>query len=218
MVGAAARWRGATLARFTPECACLNIHLRLPIEPPVYATCHCIPTSHRIPHPSPIRFPLQPSNPPRYNILPDGRGDWWTEHAGCPIVKGRKWITNSWIHERSNEPAPQTYGVGNGRDGGAKGSAKGSAKGGGRGGAGAAVARKSTGGGPIRRPVGRVVGRPGPTEGGETEGGAGEEGSGGGEEGVEEGVTDGGTGQAPWKPWKPGTQPKGYVDGRGGQF
>ena len=200
---AAARLRGVKLARFAPEFACPNMHLRLSVAPPVYATSHCIPTSHRIPHPSPpaVSTCLPFYFLPRYNILPDGRGDWWTEHAGCPIVKGRKWITNSWIHERSNDPAPQTYGVGNGRDGGAKGSAKG----GGRGGTGAAVAHRSTGGGPVGRPVGRDVGRPDHTEGGDTEGGAGGEGS---EEGSEGGEA----------PWKPGTQPKGYVDGRGGQF
>ena len=36
-----------------------------------------------------------------YNMLPNGDFDYRTRHAGCPVLDGEKWISNSWIHEYS---------------------------------------------------------------------------------------------------------------------
>ena len=38
-----------------------------------------------------------------YNLKRNGKGDDKTQHAGCPVVLGEKWISNVWIHERHNE-------------------------------------------------------------------------------------------------------------------
>ena len=38
-----------------------------------------------------------------YNLLPNGDGDLLTRHAACPVLFGTKWVSNKWIHERSQE-------------------------------------------------------------------------------------------------------------------
>eukprot|EP00058_Branchiostoma_floridae_P022142 XP_002607632.1 hypothetical protein BRAFLDRAFT_84679 [Branchiostoma floridae] len=38
-----------------------------------------------------------------YNLLKSGEGDMLTEHAGCPVLVGSKWVSNMWIHERGQE-------------------------------------------------------------------------------------------------------------------
>ncbi len=38
-----------------------------------------------------------------YNLLPSGKGDPNTRHAACPVLFGRKWVSNKWIHERGQE-------------------------------------------------------------------------------------------------------------------
>lgn len=38
-----------------------------------------------------------------YNMLRSGEGDFRTRHAGCPVVKGWKWVSNKWLHEYGNE-------------------------------------------------------------------------------------------------------------------
>ncbi|XP_046656322.1 prolyl 4-hydroxylase subunit alpha-1-like [Daphnia pulicaria] len=38
-----------------------------------------------------------------YNLRPNGNGDEDTLHAGCPVLTGSKWVSNKWIHERSQE-------------------------------------------------------------------------------------------------------------------
>ncbi len=34
-----------------------------------------------------------------FNIKPSGELDKRTEHAGCPVLLGEKWVANKWIHE-----------------------------------------------------------------------------------------------------------------------
>lgn len=38
-----------------------------------------------------------------YNLKRNGSGNIKTEHAGCPVVLGSKWISNIWIHEYYQE-------------------------------------------------------------------------------------------------------------------
>lgn len=38
-----------------------------------------------------------------HNMLRSGEGDFRTRHAGCPVLKGWKWVANKWIHEYGNE-------------------------------------------------------------------------------------------------------------------
>lgn len=38
-----------------------------------------------------------------YNLLPNGEGDDRTRHAACPVLAGQKWVSNKWIHERTQE-------------------------------------------------------------------------------------------------------------------
>lgn len=38
-----------------------------------------------------------------HNLLQSGEGDYRTRHAGCPVLKGWKWVSNKWIHEAGNE-------------------------------------------------------------------------------------------------------------------
>lgn len=38
-----------------------------------------------------------------HNLLQSGEGDFRTRHAGCPVLKGWKWVSNKWIHEAGNE-------------------------------------------------------------------------------------------------------------------
>jgi len=38
-----------------------------------------------------------------HNLLRSGDGDFRTRHAGCPVLKGWKWVSNKWIHEYGNE-------------------------------------------------------------------------------------------------------------------
>ncbi|XP_063822670.1 prolyl 4-hydroxylase subunit alpha-1-like [Ostrinia nubilalis] len=37
------------------------------------------------------------------NLHPSGEGDLATRHAACPVLRGSKWVSNKWIHERSQE-------------------------------------------------------------------------------------------------------------------
>ncbi|ROL52081.1 Prolyl 4-hydroxylase subunit alpha-1 [Anabarilius grahami] len=34
-----------------------------------------------------------------YNLQKNGRVDYDTQHAGCPVLVGNKWVANKWIHE-----------------------------------------------------------------------------------------------------------------------
>lgn len=38
-----------------------------------------------------------------YNLTPSGKIDRRTQHAGCPVILGSKWVCNKWIHEVSQE-------------------------------------------------------------------------------------------------------------------
>uniref|UniRef100_A0A914EE63 procollagen-proline 4-dioxygenase n=1 Tax=Acrobeloides nanus TaxID=290746 RepID=A0A914EE63_9BILA len=38
-----------------------------------------------------------------YNLLRSGEGDLRTLHAACPVLLGDKWVSNKWIHEKSQE-------------------------------------------------------------------------------------------------------------------
>jgi prolyl 4-hydroxylase len=38
-----------------------------------------------------------------YNLYPDGRGNEFTLHGGCPVFAGSKWVANKWYHELGNE-------------------------------------------------------------------------------------------------------------------
>uniref|UniRef100_UPI00358E9E64 prolyl 4-hydroxylase subunit alpha-1-like n=1 Tax=Myxine glutinosa TaxID=7769 RepID=UPI00358E9E64 len=38
-----------------------------------------------------------------YNLFPNGKGDYRTRHAGCPVLMGSKWVSNKWLHERGQE-------------------------------------------------------------------------------------------------------------------
>ena len=38
-----------------------------------------------------------------YNLLKNGKSNSKTQHAGCPVVLGQKWIANLWIHEHGQE-------------------------------------------------------------------------------------------------------------------
>ncbi|XP_031552959.1 prolyl 4-hydroxylase subunit alpha-1-like [Actinia tenebrosa] len=38
-----------------------------------------------------------------YNLRKSGEGDSLTQHAGCPVVVGSKWVCNKWIHEMGQE-------------------------------------------------------------------------------------------------------------------
>ncbi|XP_061174992.1 prolyl 4-hydroxylase subunit alpha-1-like isoform X2 [Saccostrea echinata] len=38
-----------------------------------------------------------------YNLYRNGDGIYDTRHAACPVLVGQKWVSNKWIHERSQE-------------------------------------------------------------------------------------------------------------------
>uniref|UniRef100_A0A672RZC7 Prolyl 4-hydroxylase subunit alpha-1-like n=1 Tax=Sinocyclocheilus grahami TaxID=75366 RepID=A0A672RZC7_SINGR len=38
-----------------------------------------------------------------YNLHKNGDVDLYTEHAGCPVLRGNKWVANKWIHEFGQE-------------------------------------------------------------------------------------------------------------------
>ncbi len=38
-----------------------------------------------------------------YNLHPSGNKDFRSFHAACPVLFGQKWISNKWLHERSQE-------------------------------------------------------------------------------------------------------------------
>ncbi|XP_056116091.1 prolyl 4-hydroxylase subunit alpha-1-like [Rhinichthys klamathensis goyatoka] len=38
-----------------------------------------------------------------YNLHRNGERNWNTEHAGCPVLMGDKWVANKWIHEFGQE-------------------------------------------------------------------------------------------------------------------
>ncbi|CAM4588641.1 unnamed protein product [Leuciscus chuanchicus] len=38
-----------------------------------------------------------------YNLHKHGRVDWDTQHAGCPVLVGNKWVANKWFHEFGQE-------------------------------------------------------------------------------------------------------------------
>ncbi|KAG8244327.1 Prolyl 4-hydroxylase, alpha polypeptide [Homalodisca vitripennis] len=37
------------------------------------------------------------------NLHRNGSGDFSTEHAGCPVIQGTKWVLNKWFHEVNND-------------------------------------------------------------------------------------------------------------------
>uniref|UniRef100_A0A1B6LB80 procollagen-proline 4-dioxygenase n=1 Tax=Graphocephala atropunctata TaxID=36148 RepID=A0A1B6LB80_9HEMI len=39
-----------------------------------------------------------------FNLHRNGTGDSSTEHAGCPVLSGTKWVLNKWFHELNNDP------------------------------------------------------------------------------------------------------------------
>lgn len=38
-----------------------------------------------------------------HNLKPSGEGDYFTKHAGCPVLLGNKWVANKWIREHGQE-------------------------------------------------------------------------------------------------------------------
>uniref|UniRef100_A0A671P4R1 Zgc:152670 n=1 Tax=Sinocyclocheilus anshuiensis TaxID=1608454 RepID=A0A671P4R1_9TELE len=38
-----------------------------------------------------------------YNLHKNGNVDLNTKHAGCPVLRGNKWVANKWIHEFGQE-------------------------------------------------------------------------------------------------------------------
>ncbi|XP_067220011.1 prolyl 4-hydroxylase subunit alpha-2-like [Chanodichthys erythropterus] len=38
-----------------------------------------------------------------YNLLKNGKLDWESQHAGCPVLVGNKWLATKWIHEFGQE-------------------------------------------------------------------------------------------------------------------
>ncbi|XP_057682031.1 prolyl 4-hydroxylase subunit alpha-1-like [Corythoichthys intestinalis] len=38
-----------------------------------------------------------------YNLYLNGKGDYRTRHAACPVLVGSKWVANKWMHERGQE-------------------------------------------------------------------------------------------------------------------
>jgi prolyl 4-hydroxylase len=38
-----------------------------------------------------------------YNLKASGASDYFTRHAGCPVLLGTKWIANRWIREHGQE-------------------------------------------------------------------------------------------------------------------
>lgn len=34
-----------------------------------------------------------------YNLRASGQGDYFTRHAGCPVLLGNKWVANKWIRD-----------------------------------------------------------------------------------------------------------------------
>ncbi|CAM4588632.1 unnamed protein product [Leuciscus chuanchicus] len=38
-----------------------------------------------------------------YNLHRNGEVNWNTQHAGCPVLVGNKWVANKWIHEFGQE-------------------------------------------------------------------------------------------------------------------
>lgn len=38
-----------------------------------------------------------------YNLKASGQGDYFTKHAGCPVLLGSKWVANRWIREHGQE-------------------------------------------------------------------------------------------------------------------
>ena len=38
-----------------------------------------------------------------WNLKANGVGDLRTKHAACPVLKGSKWVSNFWVHERGQE-------------------------------------------------------------------------------------------------------------------
>lgn len=38
-----------------------------------------------------------------FNLKPSGESDYYIRHASCPVILGRKFVANRWVHERGNE-------------------------------------------------------------------------------------------------------------------
>lgn len=38
-----------------------------------------------------------------HNLKPSGESDYFTKHAGCPVLLGEKWVANKWIREHGQE-------------------------------------------------------------------------------------------------------------------
>ena len=38
-----------------------------------------------------------------YNLRSSGEDDYYTRHAGCPVLLGTKWVANKWLYEVGQE-------------------------------------------------------------------------------------------------------------------
>ncbi|XP_037133239.1 prolyl 4-hydroxylase subunit alpha-1-like [Syngnathus acus] len=50
-----------------------------------------------------VAWPIKGSAVFWYNLHPNGEGDYYTQHAACPVLVGSKWVANTWLHERGQE-------------------------------------------------------------------------------------------------------------------
>ncbi|XP_049614706.1 prolyl 4-hydroxylase subunit alpha-1 isoform X2 [Syngnathus scovelli] len=50
-----------------------------------------------------VAWPIKGSAVFWYNLLLNGKGNYQTLHAACPVLVGSKWVANKWLHERGQE-------------------------------------------------------------------------------------------------------------------
>ncbi|XP_061561596.1 prolyl 4-hydroxylase subunit alpha-1-like isoform X1 [Phycodurus eques] len=50
-----------------------------------------------------VVWPIKGSAVFWYNLRLNGKGDYQTRHAACPVLVGSKWVSNKWLHERGQE-------------------------------------------------------------------------------------------------------------------
>ncbi|XP_037134123.1 prolyl 4-hydroxylase subunit alpha-1-like isoform X2 [Syngnathus acus] len=50
-----------------------------------------------------VAWPIKGSAVFWYNLLLNGKGNYQTHHAACPVLVGSKWVANKWLHERGQE-------------------------------------------------------------------------------------------------------------------
>ncbi|XP_057682058.1 prolyl 4-hydroxylase subunit alpha-1-like isoform X3 [Corythoichthys intestinalis] len=50
-----------------------------------------------------VAWPIKGSAVFWYNLQLNGKGDYLTQHAACPVLVGSKWVANTWLHERGQE-------------------------------------------------------------------------------------------------------------------